>query len=129
LRSIDLAPVSDERLSNILAHLNLADRVDLVVGDANIVELGGPYDFVLIDGDHSYEGAKRDHNRWGAAIRPGGYIIHHDMADARPYASQWKSLAQLRHEVLQSQSGCVEMLFEVGSTTIFKRLDSSWTEI
>lgn len=41
--------------------------------------LGGPADFILIDGDHSYEGAKRDFELYRPLIAPGGMIAFHDI--------------------------------------------------
>ncbi len=47
--SIDLAPVA----------LNL-DGVRLIQGDSHNVTIAGGFDFVFIDGDHTYEGARQD---------------------------------------------------------------------
>jgi hypothetical protein len=35
--------------------------------------------FVFIDADHSYEGVKKDIEAWLHKIKPGGYIIGHDI--------------------------------------------------
>lgn len=35
-------------------------------------------DFLFIDADHSYEGAKRDYEAWLDRVRIGGYIAFHD---------------------------------------------------
>lgn len=45
--------------------------------------LGGPADFILIDGDHSYEGARRDFELYRDAVRPGGMIAFHDIVPGR----------------------------------------------
>lgn len=36
-------------------------------------------DFIFIDGDHSYEGAKRDFELYKPLVRPGGLIALHDI--------------------------------------------------
>lgn len=36
-------------------------------------------DFLFIDGDHSYEGAKLDFLTYGPMVRPGGVIAFHDL--------------------------------------------------
>lgn len=36
-------------------------------------------DFVFIDGDHTYEGVKRDIEAWKPKIRKGGWLIGHDI--------------------------------------------------
>ena len=37
-----------------------------------------PLDFVFIDGDHSYEGVRRDWEDWSPNVRRGGLIALHD---------------------------------------------------
>jgi len=65
--------------------------------------LAGAADFILIDGDHSYEGAKRDFDLYRTIVAPGGMIAFHDIV---PGASDkvggvpalWKELrSQFRH--------------------------------
>jgi predicted O-methyltransferase YrrM len=36
-------------------------------------------DFLFIDGDHSYEGVKRDFEIYGPLVRKGGIIAFHDI--------------------------------------------------
>lgn len=38
----------------------------------------GSLDFVFIDGDHTYESAKRDIELWYPKVRPGGLVSGHD---------------------------------------------------
>jgi len=40
---------------------------------------GGPLDFLLIDGDHSYAGVKSDFELYAPLVRPGGLIALHDI--------------------------------------------------
>src|SRR4051794_31217464 len=42
---------------------------------------GEPLDFLLIDGDHTYDGVRRDFEDYGPLVRPGGMIAFHDIAD------------------------------------------------
>jgi predicted O-methyltransferase YrrM len=129
LLSIDLAPQGDELLNDMLRKLALQDRVELIIADANDVKTDDELDFVFIDADHSYEGARRDHNKWGSKVRTGGYIIHHDMAANRPYATQWDALKQLRSEILSRQSHTLTLIREVGSLSIFQRTQTPWHPI
>jgi len=39
----------------------------------------GPIDFLFIDGDHSYEGARADFENYGPLVRTGGVIAFHDI--------------------------------------------------
>lgn len=41
--------------------------------------LGGPVDVLFLDGDHSYDGVRRDHEIYGPLVRPGGLIAFHDI--------------------------------------------------
>jgi cephalosporin hydroxylase len=42
--------------------------------------LGGrPVDFMFIDGDHSYDGVKRDFEMYSPLVRPGGLVAFHDV--------------------------------------------------
>lgn len=36
-------------------------------------------DFVFIDADHGYEGCLRDIQHWAPKVKPGGYIMGHDI--------------------------------------------------
>lgn len=38
-----------------------------------------PVDFLLIDGDHSYAGARQDFEMYGPLVRAGGWIAFHDI--------------------------------------------------
>ena len=127
LLSIDLAPRDDEALRRVLAGLGLEAKVELVTADANEVERDGPFDFVLIDGDHSYEGAKKDHLKWGRAVRVGGFIVHHDMGAGRRFSSQIDDLGRLRDDILARQGGELRLAREVGSLVIFERTSAAWT--
>jgi Methyltransferase domain len=129
LFSIDTEPQDDLGLEAILSQMNLLDRVELLVADAGKVEHDRQIDFVFIDGDHSYEGARRDHNKWGSKVRPRGFIIHHDMGNARPLSSQWESLAKLSLEIKTVQKDVLELAHEVGSMIIFRRRDSPWKPV
>lgn len=54
----------------------------LVDGDSRalstIERVEGPFDFVFIDGDHSYDGVREDWLNYGPMIRPGGLVAFHD---------------------------------------------------
>ena len=78
--SIDIHKGNAKRAEALLKRVRLLVRARIVVGDSK--EVKGPrheLDFVFIDGDHSYEGVKADQDKWGAFVRPGGMVIHHDM--------------------------------------------------
>lgn len=38
-------------------------------------------DFLFIDGDHTYDGVRRDWEMYGPLVRPGGLVAFHDIVD------------------------------------------------
>jgi cephalosporin hydroxylase len=57
----------------------------VITGDSHNPEIikqvsdSGPIDFLFIDGDHSYDGVKRDFCDYGPLVRDGGIIVLHDI--------------------------------------------------
>jgi len=43
------------------------------------------FDWIYIDGDHSYEGASGDARLAAGKVKPGGYLVFNDFAHADPY--------------------------------------------
>jgi len=41
---------------------------------------GRPLDLLFIDGDHTYEGVKKDWEMYSPRVRPGGLVVFHDVA-------------------------------------------------
>jgi predicted O-methyltransferase YrrM len=39
-----------------------------------------PIDFLFIDGDHTYDGVKKDFELYSPCVKPGGLIVFHDIA-------------------------------------------------
>lgn len=61
----------------------LRRQCELIEGDSSkLVDewFGYEIDLLFIDGDHSYEGVKRD-LAWIQYVRPGGYVVFHDCYD------------------------------------------------
>ncbi len=91
---------SDAELLSALDRYDLADRVTLVVGDSRIAEPPPqPCDLVLIDGDHSYEGARADYERWRGFTRPGGHILFHDAVELGELSVAHEGVARLISEI------------------------------
>jgi cephalosporin hydroxylase len=65
------------------------DRVRGILGDRSV-------DFLFIDGDHTYEGVKRDYELWSPLVRSGGIVAFHDIGPDQPdgfgTASFWSEL-------------------------------------
>lgn len=85
----------DEYLQNIEP---VKEHVNTVVGDSSKVAVlyaDDSLDFVFIDGDHTYEGVKRDILSWLPKVKPGGYLCGNDM-----YQKNFDGVAQAVVEVL-----------------------------
>lgn len=67
-------------------------RIALLAADSHLTETrnaaedilaGRRLDILFIDGDHTYEGAKSDFELWSPLVRPGGYVVLHDIVPHR----------------------------------------------
>jgi predicted O-methyltransferase YrrM len=78
--------VLDGRMQFSDSHILVqGDSHDLGVREATVDRLGGPVDFLFIDGDHSYRGALLDFAIYAPLVRPGGIIALHDVSvEQRP---------------------------------------------
>lgn len=64
-------------------------KLQLIRGDSHQPEMvarlktilpgDGKVDFLFIDGDHTYEGVKKDFEMYSGLVRAGGLIIFHDI--------------------------------------------------
>ena len=72
----------------------------LLVADSRTAEPPPePLELLFIDGDHSYEGAKADFERWRAFVRPGGHVLFHDAVDTGGYGNVYPGVARLIGEI------------------------------
>ena len=71
-------------------------RLQLLKGDSHSDEMlervrslsgGEPFDFLFIDGDHSYDGVKRDFEMYSPLVKKGGFVGFHDIV-VRPPRTQ-----------------------------------------
>src|SRR5262249_5078003 len=64
---------------------------------------GRPIDFLYIDADHTYEGARKDYEMYGPLVRKGGLIAFHDIATRSRGAAVYRLWAEIR-----AQESCRE---------------------
>lgn len=69
-----------------LHHFMFGEDFTFFVGDSQTVEMRDKvkdfcptYDFIFIDGDHSYDGVKRDFELYKELLSPRGYCVFHDI--------------------------------------------------
>jgi predicted O-methyltransferase YrrM len=90
----------DSELGEALARLGVSHKVHLLVGDSHTIDPPPePLELLFVDGDHSYEGAKADFERWGAFVRPGGHLLFHDAVDSGGYGNVYPGVTRAVAEV------------------------------
>ena len=73
--------------------------------------IGGEVDVLFIDADHSYGGAKMDHEMYGSLVRKGGIIAFHDIINT----------AQLRKE--HARGSCADYWAEIKNSNSIELID------
>lgn len=100
LRADLQGPDLDRALLGALRRYGLDSRVELVVGDSRTAPPPPePPALVFVDGDHTYQGARRDYERWRELLRPGGHLLFHDAVDTGGYGNTYPGVARLVAEV------------------------------
>ena len=83
--------------------------------DSRSLDLAGEiFDFALIDGDHTYDGVKNDHERLASHLKTGGLVAFHDNSVHFPGVQQYIS------EV--SKMNDLEKIGEAGHLVVFKKI-------
>jgi len=110
----------DAELASALERYGLADKVHLVVADSRTVDPPAePLELLFVDGDHSYEGARADFERWQAFVRPDGHVLFHDAVDTGGYGNVYPGVARLVGEI--ERAGAWRRLEGAGSIAHFIR--------
>lgn len=90
----------DGELREALERYGLGDKVHVLVADSRkVAPPSDRIELLFVDGDHSYEGARADYERWSALVRPGGHLLFHDAVDAGVYGNVYPGVARLVGEV------------------------------
>jgi predicted O-methyltransferase YrrM len=76
---ISIDPHPTQEAIDLIEEANLAQYVEFLNVRSDECHLDGYADIILIDGDHSYDGCRRDYAQFVTKnLRPGGYFILHD---------------------------------------------------
>jgi predicted O-methyltransferase YrrM len=84
-----------------------------------------PFDLIFVDGDHSYEGVRRDVDDWLPLLDDGGLLVLHDSARvaSRPSSRDgWPGPVRVAQEL--RESGSVELVARRDSLTVLRKLAS-----
>lgn len=88
----------------VLSNLAFYDKFHFIKDFSYNVASGWdkPFDFIFIDGDHTYDAVKRDFEDWYPLIMQGGYIAFHDSAEVTTI-----------EDVFPGWPGCVKLMAEI----------------
>ena len=107
----------DDELAETLSRYGLEEKVRLVAEDSQSAQPpAGDYALVLIDGDPSLDGTRKDFERFGRRVRPGGRVLFHDAAPGGPRSA---TLAPLLTEL--DRDSDYERKPDVGTFAEFER--------
>jgi len=115
--SVDINDYGRDESSQWGNHLlNLfCDAAEQSTVDLVMKELGGPIDLLFIDDGHYYETIVKEFEIWKPHVRPGGWIVFHDinpLANIGPHGTQpdciqvprfWKELSGDKTEIIATE--------------------------
>jgi len=132
-----------ERNDNMISW---SDNVSIIEGDSHKEESlnevkeilkGESVDLLFIDGDHSYEGVKKDYEMYRGLVSDGGFIVFHDIKDTECHRQLdcfvgkfWEELDGekiefLNNEVLSCGIGVLKNKIETRNESLGKELVES----
>jgi predicted O-methyltransferase YrrM len=87
-------------------------------------QLTGEFDFVFIDGDHSWDGIVQDWQDWSPRVQPGGIIALHDTL-VPPHNPRVAQLGSHRYFVQHIQHDeRFRIIEQVDSLSVLQRIES-----
>ncbi|MCA9273828.1 MAG: class I SAM-dependent methyltransferase [Phycisphaerales bacterium] len=122
-----LDPLTGQKVSRAAVERNLtratirSDDVEILEGfstDDKIMHAAqsqGPYDVLVIDGDHTYDGVKADFERYADMVSPGGVLIVDDYG-----SDDWPDVTKYVDDIVKSDKR-FEQVGTLSRTAIFKR--------
>ena len=123
-----LDPLTGQKVSRGAVERNLtraairSDDVEILEGfstDDKIMKAAeeqGPYDVIVIDGDHSYDGVKADFERYAEMVSPGGILIVDDYG-----SDDWPDVTKYVDDIVKTDDR-FEQVGTLSRTAIFKRI-------
>ncbi len=81
------------------------------------------FEFLFIDGDHSYQGIRTDWEAWSPLIGKGGIVALHDSRSCEARNLEEAGSCRYTREVIRNDPR-FELIDEVDSVTVLRRLDN-----
>ena len=124
--SIDIKSDYDKELIVALKIFGLYEKVELIVGDSIkvIIPNNNLLGLIFIDGDHSYEGVKRDIAHWYPHLKPEGYMCFHDAVHTRYNDTGMHSVNKAIMDAVSSQDYSLSTWCKVGSFIALRKAES-----
>lgn len=82
---------------------------------------GEKLDFIFIDADHTYEGVKADFNNYKEFVKPGGYILLHDIKNTKKHIDGNCTVYKLWEELEGEKIEFCDPAFEWGGIGAIKQ--------
>jgi predicted O-methyltransferase YrrM len=103
--------------------LRVDSHLDSTLARVREILKGNQLDLLFIDGDHSYDGALSDFNRYSQLVRPGGLVCLHDVVP-NPHNSAievdrvWEEVSQARNSATVIKDPANLPRFGIGVVTV-----------
>lgn len=78
--------------------LSVYKNITVLEGTSELLASLGEFDFIFLDGDHSYEGVKKDYQNAMKVLAPNGQIAFHDSNVHEPGMGVWQLMDELKKE-------------------------------
>lgn len=107
----------DKIITSVLAKIG-KPNIHLIIADSTTYIPPQKIDFVFIDGDHSYEGVKKDYQNIKKYLESGAHVLFHDAVASRDFSTKDDRVNKFIKE-LESDSQ-LKHIDNVGSICHFK---------
>jgi predicted O-methyltransferase YrrM len=81
------------------------------------------YDYVYIDGDHSYQGVKYDFEQALASLRSGGFIVFHDISVKEDKPEGEYGVYKLWDQIKQKHSNKIEFVYKRSGLGVLQKFN------
>ena len=103
--------ISTPMITRLVLSIVSCGKIRAIRGDSHSYDVfekvsGKRYDMLFIDGDHSYEGVKKDFEMYLPLVRQNGLIVFHDIYSEPGVAKFWSEARQkyLHYEIVNFSS-------------------------